>query len=225
MPVTGTPSSVAPNSAALSRTSGRISRGTPKIASNSSSHSCRWMSKSMVREAFVASVAWTRPPVRRQSRKQSTVPNASSPAAARRRASGTLSSSHAILLAEKYGSTTSPVRSRIRASCPSATSLSQNPAVRRSCQTTAGWITSPVARSQITTVSRWFVMPIAARSVIAIPASASAPSIVATVSRQMSSGSCSTQPGRGKCCGSSICARPTGRPAASKTMEREEVVP
>ena len=41
------------------------------------------MSKSSVREALVASVAWTRPPVRRQSRKLSTVPKASSPRSAR----------------------------------------------------------------------------------------------------------------------------------------------
>ena len=48
-----------------------------------------WMSKSSVREALVASVACTRPPVSRQSRKLSTVPKASSPRSARARAPAT----------------------------------------------------------------------------------------------------------------------------------------
>ena len=66
---------------------------------------------SSVREALVASVTKVRPAVRCQTRKLSTVPAASSPASARRRASGTLSRIQAILVAEKYGSMTRPVRS------------------------------------------------------------------------------------------------------------------
>jgi len=50
---------------------------------------------------LLASVACTFPPVSRQSRKESTVPKASSPASALARVPGTLSSSQAILLAEK----------------------------------------------------------------------------------------------------------------------------
>ena len=61
------------------------------------------MSKSRVRLALVASVACTRPPVSRQSSQVSTVPKASRPAAAAARAPGTLSSSQASLVAEKYG--------------------------------------------------------------------------------------------------------------------------
>ena len=72
-------------------------------------------------------------------------------------------SSHASFVAEKYGSSTSPVRSpderlaaRRRAARRSVA------AVRRSCQTIARCSGRPVRRSQTTTVSRWFVMPIAA---------------------------------------------------------------
>jgi hypothetical protein len=55
----------------------------------------------MVRLALVASVACTRPPVSRQSRKESTVPKASLPASAFSFAPGTFSSSQTILEAEK----------------------------------------------------------------------------------------------------------------------------
>ena len=75
-------------------------------------------------------------------------------------------------------------------------SRSQRRAVRRSCQTIARWIGSPVARSQTTIVSRWLVMPIAAIAP-ARPAAAIASRATASVSRQISSGSCSTQPRRG----------------------------
>jgi hypothetical protein len=76
-------------------------------------------------------------------------------------------------------------------------SSAQRAAVRRSCHTIALWIAAPVARSHTTTVSRWLVMPIAA-----IPAAPTllvsiASRAVATTSRQISSGSCSTQPGLG----------------------------
>src|SRR6185369_12520182 len=43
--------------------------------------------------------------------------------------------------------------------------------------------------------------------------------------RQISSGSCSTQPGLGKICGSSCCAEATGRPVESNTIARVLVVP
>ena len=70
---------------------------------------------------------------------------------------GSRASSHSSLVAEKYGSGTSPVRARRR----SAGSSRQRSAVRRSCQTIAGATGFPVARSQRTVVSRWFVIPIA----------------------------------------------------------------
>ena len=49
----------------------------------------------------MTSVTWTAPPVSFQSSQVSIVPNASSPASARSRAPGTLSSSQAIFVAEK----------------------------------------------------------------------------------------------------------------------------
>ena len=84
-------------------------------------------------------------------------------------------------------------------------------AVRRSCHTIARWGVAPVTRSQATTVSRWFVMPIAATgSSIARHDLGRA---CRGVARQMSCGSCSTHPGRGKCCGNS-------RYAESRTTAR-----
>ena len=58
---------LSPKSAEESLTSGSIERGTRRIFSSSSSHSPLWMLNSIVREALVASVAWTLPPVSRQS--------------------------------------------------------------------------------------------------------------------------------------------------------------
>ena len=230
MPRTGTatpsrPASVMPNSAAQSRTSGRTARGMLNRRSNSSSHAPRRMSNSMVRAALVASVACTRPPVSRQSRKQSTVPKASVPRSAAARAPAMLSSSQASLVAEKYGSASNPVRAVSSASAPSARSLSQCPAVRRSCQTMARCRQRPVARSHSSVVSRWLVMPMPATRRASPPACSNASRSVASAPCQMSSASCSTQPGAGKCCGSSTCAVPRGASAASKAMVRVLVVP
>ena len=49
-------------------TSGSIERGTRRIFRSSSSHSPVWMLNSSVREALVASVACTLPPVSRHNR-------------------------------------------------------------------------------------------------------------------------------------------------------------
>ena len=59
------------------------------------------MSKSIVREALVTSVAWVRPLVRFHSSQESTVPNSSSPASALLCPYSTLSRSHRTLVAEK----------------------------------------------------------------------------------------------------------------------------
>ena len=95
------------------------------------------MSKSMVREALVTSVAWTAPPVSFHSSQASTVPNRISPRRAFSRAPSTWSSTHLILVAEKYASGTKPVEARMCSSSPSARSRSTNSAVRRHCQTMA----------------------------------------------------------------------------------------
>ena len=150
-----------------------------------------------VREALVTSVACTRPPVSFHTSHASTVPNASARSSARRVASGTASSSQRIFVPEKYASSTRPVRCRTTASRPAAFSASHSGAVRRHCQTIARWTGRPVARSQTIVVSRWLVMPIAATSAPLAPAVASASRAAVTVVVQISSGSCSTQPGCG----------------------------
>ena len=110
-------------------------------------------------------------------------------------------------------------------SCPPAFSSRHASAVRRSCQTMARWIGWPVRRSQITPVSRWLVMPMAAISPAAQPGGGQRLAAVSTVVRQMSSGSCSTQPEAGKCCANSRWARPMMRRLGAKAMARLEVVP
>ena len=80
-------------------------------------------------------------------------------------------------------------------------------------------------RSQISVVSRWLVMPMAAMAEAVMPALAMAARQVASTLDQISSGSCSTWPGRGKYCGNSSWATATGRNFSSKTMARDDVVP
>jgi hypothetical protein len=148
------------------------------------------MSNSIVRLAFEGSVANTAPPVSSHTTHASTVPSARSGPAA----TPPSPSSHAILVAEKYGSSTSPVRSRTSGRCPAAVSSAQRSAVRRSCQTMARCRGRPVRRSQATTVSRWLVTPMAAMGPFS---SVVTPASVARTAAAMSSGSCSTHPGRG----------------------------
>ena len=118
-----------------------------------------------------------------------------------------------------------PVFCEITGSRPSAFSFAQMSAVRRSCQTMARCTACPVARSHTTVVSRWLVMPIAAMSFAVMPACAIASRQTVTVEVQMSSGSCSTQPEAGKCCGNSACAFAAMEMSPRNTIAREEVVP
>ena len=83
----------------------------------------------------------------------------------------------------------------------------------------------PVRRSQTTVVSRWFVIPIASSSLAATPAAASASAAVCSTLAQISSGSCSTQPGSGKCCRISRYPRPSTRSSGSTTRHVVPVVP
>ena len=97
-------------------------------------------------------LAWPqlRPAVRRLIRKLSTVPAARSPRRAASRRRGSCSSIHRHLVAEKYGSSTSPVRS-----CSQGWSFwwaRQKSVVRRSCQTIARAAGLPLERSQRTAV-------------------------------------------------------------------------
>ena len=153
------------------------------------------------------------------------VPAASVPFSAAARLPATWSRIQAILVPEKYGSRIRPVLAVTSSSCPARRSSSQRWAVRRSCQTMALWMGLPVLRSHTTVVSRWLVMPMPASALASSFALTSASRQTSTVADQISSGSCSTQPGLGKICGSSFCADATGRPEASNTMARVLVVP
>ena len=82
------------------------------------------------------------------------------------------------------------VRARTSSCRPCERSASHIAAVRRSCQTIARCSGSPLARSHSSVVSRWLLMPSAA-------ARCSASRAQPSWSRQMSSASCSTQPGCG----------------------------
>src|SRR3954471_12353050 len=118
-----------------------------------------------------------------------------------------------------------PVFCEMTGSRPSAFSFAQMSAVRRSCQTMARCTACPVARSHTTVVSRWLVIPIAAMSFALIPDCAIASRQTVTVEVQMFSGSCSTQPEAGKCCGNSACAFAAMEMSPRNTIAREEVVP
>ncbi|OGU07430.1 MAG: hypothetical protein A2075_14130 [Geobacteraceae bacterium GWC2_58_44] len=156
--------SLRPKSEALGSTSGSMARGTPKSRSRSSSQARVRMLNSRVRLALERSVTWERPPLNRNTSQESMVPKQTSPRSARARSPSTCSKSQLSLLAEKYGSSRSPVRSRIIGSNPSRFSDSVSSAVRRSCQTMARYRGFPVERSQTTVVSRWLVIPIPAIS-------------------------------------------------------------
>ena len=76
-----------------------MAAGTPRAAQRSGSQRPARMSKSMVREAFDGSLRCR--PVRLKISHESTVPNATSPRAARAARSGWASRNHAILVPEK----------------------------------------------------------------------------------------------------------------------------
>ena len=95
-----------------------------------------------------------------------------------------------------------PVLVRMRPLIPGlAASSRQRGAVLRHCQTIAFAAGRPVFRSQRMVVSRWLVTPTAAMDAGGT-FSMTRPIVRATL-RQMSSGSCSTQPGLGNRWGNS----------------------
>src|SRR5882757_3646684 len=97
--------------------------------------------------------------------------------------------------------------------------------VRVSCHTMALQYGRPLRGSHTTVVSRWLVMPIAARSVAAMPAVRTAFWMATLVRSQISTGSCSTQPGRGRYWVCSSWCLATSLPSWSKIMKRLLVVP
>ena len=167
-------------------------------SSNSWSQRSSWMSNSIVRLALVTSVACTLRPVRFQMSQLSTVPKSRRPSSARARASSVLSSSHLILLAEKYASGRRPV---VRMIFSMTSGLEQSSsimgAVRRHCQTMAFAMGRPVSRSHSMVVSRWLVMPMLSMSravrACEVSKSVSEPSC----EKMISWGFCSTHPGCG----------------------------
>jgi hypothetical protein len=148
-----------------------------------------------VRLALLASVTKRRPPVSRVTMYASTVPTLVRPAVTPSQACGSCSASQLSLVAVKYGSSRSPVSSATRSPWPASLRASHWAAVRRSCQTIARRGAASVRRSHSTAVSRWSVTPTQVTS----SSPASAMRAAASVACQISSGSCSTQPGRGKC--------------------------
>ena len=186
------------------------------------------MSKSSVRLAFDTSVACTRPPVRRQSRKRVDGPEAelarlgpgpqarvrcrgcgrSSGPRSRRRCGRPVQGADALLVAGRRGAP------RTRA------------AVMRLCQTIAGATGRPVARSQTIVVSRWFVMPIAA--IRPTPPGVACDRLRARPragSARCPRGRASTWPGEGNPWGNSCWAIATTSRRGRTTMARDEVVP
>ena len=82
-----------------------------------------------------------------------------------------------------------------------------------------------MVRSQTTVVSRWLAIPTAARSRGVISAEESASLTTASTLSRISTGSCSTQPGRGRIWRNSRWAVATTLPALSKIMNLVLVVP
>ena len=148
------------------------------------------------------------------------------PASADARAPSTLSSSQAILLAEKYGSSSSPVLAAIVGSWP---------ARRKRIAEIRGAAVLP----DDGVVDRLAGGAVPEHRGLALIGDADAGDVSGGKPRlrhrrrarsrptacQISSGSCSTRPGAGKICRSSCCAVASGRSAASNAIARVEVVP
>ena len=179
---------------------GSMAYGMPRSLRMSGSHSKVSRFISIVRLALETSVTCTPPlgpPLRCQMIQVSIVPNRSSPLSALAYAPGTWSRIHLILGPEKYVARGRPTFGRSRSWPPSSASSLQMSSVRVSCQTIALQRGIPVVRSQTTVVSRWLVTPIAAMSLGSIPLFCKAPAMTSWTCCQISTGSCSTQPGRG----------------------------
>ena len=184
----------------------------------------------MVRLALVTSVTCTppsAPPVRFQISQLSMVPKSTSPRSARSRRPGVRSSSQRMRGAEKYVASGRPHSCRTRSAPGSAGELFEHGvgagvlpddrAARPGCRcagptarwSRAGW-RCPSADDLVRGRRRRRRAPAAT---------------IRARLRQISTASCSTQPGRGKCCWCSRWTTETSRPRASNRMHRVEVVP
>ena len=117
----------APNTPRSARTLGQRALGTRRTGSSSSA-SQRPLADVEQQRARRVGRSVTCSPVSLKSSQESIVPNTARPSRARSRSPSTLRSSHSIFVAEKYGSSTSPVRSRTSGSSPG---LAQLVAARR----------------------------------------------------------------------------------------------
>ena len=120
---------------------------------------------------------------------------------------------------------TSPVFARTVSTSPLSFSESQYSAVRRHCQTMARWMGSPVCLSHTMVVSRWLVMPMAAISAAVAFRFFMASWATSSWVDQISSASCSTQPGLGKNWVNSFWATLHISPRSLNRMQRLLVVP
>ena len=96
-------------------------------------------------------------------------------------------------------------------------------AVRRSCQTIPRRGAFRVFLSQIKIVSRWLVIPSAVR--FEAPTVSTTVFTAVSVACHISSASCSTQPGDGKCCGNSQYPREMISPISVTAIAVTPVVP
>jgi hypothetical protein len=94
-----------------------------------------------------------------------------------------------------------------------------------SCQLMAFCTGTPVSRSHTTVVSRWLVIPRATMSASVSWALVSASWTTSSTLCQISTGSCSTQPGFGKIWRCSFWPTETMRPRTSNSRQRDEAVP
>ena len=120
---------------------------------------------------------------------------------------------------------TRPVLARTASISPLSFRESQYSEVRRHCQTMARWMGSPVFLSQTIVVSLWLVMPMAAMSAAVTPRFFMASWATSNWVDQISSASCSTQPGLGKNWVNSFCATPHISPFSLNRIQRLLVVP
>ena len=183
-----------PRSPTVGPTIGRAPLGTAHQPASPSSQASERSPNSWVRDAVDGSVRAG--PPRRAVSHASTVPTARRPDRAAAATGSTFSISQRIFEAEKYGSSGSPVRSRIAAPWPAAATRSTIGWLRRQFQRTAGASGSPVTRSQATTVSPWLSSPTAAIRA-GPPTAARTSSTTSTTDARIASGSCSAQPGCG----------------------------
>ena len=200
---TGTPGSTVvqvPKSPVVGSTRGSIAAGTPKTSSIRGSQSRVRTWSRLVRLALVTSVTCrppSAPPVRFHTSQVSIVPKHTSPRSARSASPRTWPSSQRSRDPAKYVDTGAPVRSTTRSPCPASRTCWTTSPARVSSHVMTGVSGRPLRRSQTRHDSRWLAMPRATTCPASAPMSSRACGTTCCTCRQISSGSCSDQPGCG----------------------------